>query len=104
MRRCVALCYYVHKTAQVTAMSSTTMTIRVSADIKEKLDRLAADTRRSRSFLAAEAVSAYVARELAIVEGINEGLDDVRNGRTVSHDEAMSELASVIEAAGRDRS
>jgi predicted transcriptional regulator len=85
-------------------MSSTTMTIRVSADIKEKLDRLAADTRRSRSFLAAEAVSAYVARELAIVEGINEGLDDVRNGRTVSHDEAMSELASVIEAAGRDRS
>ncbi|WLR93608.1 CopG family ribbon-helix-helix protein [Shinella zoogloeoides] len=85
-------------------MSSTTMTIRVSADIKEKLDRLAADTRRSRSFLAAEAVSAYVARELAIVEGINEGLDDVRNGRTVPHDEAMSELASVIEAAGRDRS
>jgi predicted transcriptional regulator len=88
----------------VIAMSSTTMTIRVSADIKEKLDRLAADTRRSRSFLAAEAVSAYVARELAIVEGINEGLDDVRNGRTVLHDEAMSELASVIEAAGRDRS
>lgn len=85
-------------------MSSTTMTIRVSADIKEKLDRLAADTRRSRSFLAAEAVSAYVARELAIVEGIGEGLEDVRKGRTVSHDEAMSELASVIEAAERARS
>ena len=85
-------------------MSSTTMTIRVSADIKEKLDRLAADTRRSRSFLAAEAVSAYVARELAIVEGINEGLEDVGRGRTVSHDEAMSELAAEIEAAGRDRS
>lgn len=85
-------------------MSSTTMTIRVSADIKEKLDRLAADTRRSRSFLAAEAVSAYVARELAIVEGINEGLEDIRKGRTVSHEEAMSELASVIDAAERDRS
>lgn len=80
------------------------MTIRVSADIKEKLDRLAADTRRSRSFLAAEAVSAYVARELAIVEGISEGLEDVRKGRTVSHEEAMSELASVIDTAGRDRS
>jgi predicted transcriptional regulator len=85
-------------------MSSTTMTIRVSADIKEKLDRLAADTRRSRSFLAAEAVSAYVARELAIVEGINEGLEDIRKGRTVSHEEAMSELSSVIDAAKRDRS
>ena len=85
-------------------MSSTTMTIRVSADIKEKLDRLAADTRRSRSFLAAEAVSAYVARELAIVDGINEGLEDVRKRRTVSHEEAMSELASVIDMAERDRS
>lgn len=85
-------------------MSSTTMTIRVSTDIKEKLDRLAADTRRSRSFLAAEAVSAYVARELAIVEGISEGLEDARKGRTVSHEEAMSELASAIDAAERDRS
>jgi predicted transcriptional regulator len=84
-------------------MGSTTMTIRVSADLKEKLDRLAADTRRSRSFLAAEAVSAYVARELAIVEGVNQGLEDVRQGRTVSHEEAMSELASLIEAAERDR-
>lgn len=85
-------------------MTSTTMTIRVSADLKQKLDRLAVDTRRSRSFLAAEAVSAYVARELAIVEGINQGLEDVRSRRTVSHDEAMSELGSVIDAAERDRS
>lgn len=85
-------------------MTSTTMTIRVSADLKEKLDRLAADTRRSRSFLAAEAVSAYVARELAIVEGINQGLEDVRHGRTVSHDEAMSELASIVDTAERARS
>lgn len=85
-------------------MTSTTMTIRVSADLKEKLDRLAADTRRSRSFLAAEAVSAYVARELAIVEGINQGLEDVRHGRTVSHDEAMSELASIVDMAERARS
>ncbi|WP_439631545.1 CopG family ribbon-helix-helix protein [Shinella sp.] len=84
-------------------MSSTTMTIRVSADLKEKLDRLATDTRRSRSFLAAEAVSAYVARELAIVDGVNQGLEDVRSGRTVSHEDAMSDLNSIIEAAERDR-
>lgn len=84
-------------------MSSTTMTIRVSVDLKEKLDRLAVDTRRSRSFLAAEAVSAYVARELAIVEGINEGLADVRNARTLSHEDAMTELASAIDNVERAR-
>jgi predicted transcriptional regulator len=84
-------------------MTSTTMTIRVSADLKKQLDRLAVDTRRSRSFLAAEAVSAYVAQELAIVDGIKRGLEDVRSGRIASHDEAMSELASVIDAAERDQ-
>ena len=36
--------------------ASTTMTIRVTPDLKEKLGRLAHDTRRSRSYLAAEAV------------------------------------------------
>ena len=84
-------------------MNSTTMTIRVSTDLKERLDRLAADTRRSRSFLAAEAVEAYVARELAIVDGINEGLADIRSGRTVTHDDAMAELNAAIDAAERER-
>ena len=39
---------------------STTMTIRLEDDIKDRLDRLAEATQRSRSFLAAEAVRAYV--------------------------------------------
>ena len=54
--------------------ASTTMTIRLSIELKEKLDRLADGTRRSRSYLAVEAVSAYVERELAIIEGIQRGL------------------------------
>ena len=48
-----------------------TMTIRVSAETKRKLERIAAGTRRSKSFLAAEAVSAYVERELAIIDGVH---------------------------------
>ena len=78
---------------------STTMTIRVSPELKERLGRLAHDTRRSKSFLAAEAVSAYVDRELAIIEGIKAGMRDARAGRTVSHEEAMAEIDAVIDAA-----
>jgi predicted transcriptional regulator len=37
--------------------ASTTMTIRVRPDVKEKLDRIANDTQRSKSFLAGEAVA-----------------------------------------------
>lgn len=75
-----------------------TMTIRVSAETKRKLERIAAGTRRSKSFLAGEAVSAYVDRELEIVEGIKRGLADVEAGRVVPHDEAMAELYAAIDA------
>jgi predicted transcriptional regulator len=78
--------------------ASTTMTIRVSPEVKRKLDRLASNTRRSKSYLAAEAVSAYVDRELEIVEGIKRGLADVETGRVVPHDEAMAEIYGVIKA------
>lgn len=79
--------------------ASTTMTIRISPDVKAKLGRLAHGTRRSRSFLASEAVEAYVDRELEIIDGIERGLADVAAGRVVPHDVAMSELQAVIEAA-----
>jgi len=78
---------------------STTMTIRVSPAVKEKLGRLAHDTRRTKSFLAGEAVSAYVDRELEIIDGIHRGLADVRAGRVVPHDQAMAEIEAVIVAA-----
>jgi predicted transcriptional regulator len=79
--------------------ASTTMTIRISPDVKAKLGRLAQGTRRSRSFLASEAVEAYVDRELEIIDGIQRGLADVAAGRVVPHGEAMAEIRAVIEAA-----
>jgi predicted transcriptional regulator len=39
---------------------STTMTVRLEDDVKDRLDLLAEATRRSKSFLAAEAIRAYV--------------------------------------------
>ena len=39
---------------------STTMTIRLEDEVKDRLDQLAEATRRSKSYLAAEAVRAYV--------------------------------------------
>ena len=83
--------------------TSTTMTIRVSSETKLKLERIAADTRRSKSFLAAEAVSAYVDRELEIIEGIKRGMADAAAGRVVPHDDAMAEVDAVIEVVEANR-
>ena len=78
--------------------ASTTMTIRVSPDLKEKLGRLAQTTRRTRSWIAAEAVEAYVDNELEIIEGIQRGLADMTAGRVIPHDEAMDQLDAELAA------
>jgi predicted transcriptional regulator len=79
------------------------MTILVEPDVKAKLDRLAADTQRSTSVLAGEAVSAYVDREIEIIAGIKRGLDDIRSGRLVPHDNAIAEIQAIVEAAKSGR-
>jgi predicted transcriptional regulator len=84
--------------------ASTNVTFRVSPDVKEKLDRIAAGTRRSKSFLAGEAVAAYVDRELEIIEGIKRGMADAEADRVVPHDEAMAEIYAVIDTAEAKRS
>lgn len=76
--------------------ASTTMTIRVRPDVKEKLDRIAADTRRSKSFLAGEAVAAYVERELEIIDGIKRGMADAEAGLVIPHEQAVAEMRAVI--------
>ena len=83
--------------------ASTTMTIRLSPETKTKLERIAADTRRSKSFLAAEAVSAYVERELEIIDGIKRGMADVAAGRVVPHEEVMAEARQIIADAKRKK-
>ena len=72
------------------------MTIRLSASVKDKLGELAQHTRRSKSFLASEAIAEYVERELAIVAGIQRGLDDMRAGRVTPHEQLMDELDEII--------
>lgn len=78
---------------------TTTLSVRISVETRERLERLAEATRRSKSFLAAEAIDGYVTRELEIVEGILDGMEDARAGRLVPHEEAMARLERTIAAA-----
>jgi predicted transcriptional regulator len=84
--------------------NSTTLTVRVSPQVKKRLGRLAAQTRRTKSFLAGEAISDFVDRELAIVDGIKRGLDDMRAGRVVPHKAAMRRLRATVARQAKQRS
>ncbi len=54
------------------------------AAVKKRLGRLAEHTKRTKSYLAGEAIASFVERELAIVEGIKRGLEDMHAGRLVA--------------------
>jgi predicted transcriptional regulator len=76
---------------------SATLTVRLPAATKERLAELASLTRRTSSFLAAEAIAAYVAREMDIVAAIERGRGDARAGRMTPHDTVMREVRAAIE-------
>ena len=78
---------------------SETVTVRLNPETKSRLEELAQHTRRTKSFLAGEAIADYVARELAIVEGIKRGLADIEAGRVVSHEEVKRRIAATLERA-----
>ena len=55
---------------------STTLTIRIDDEVKDRLDRLAESTQRSKSFLAAEAIREYVANNEWQVAEIRKALKE----------------------------
>ena len=53
---------------------SETVTVRLPAKVKQKLEALAASTRRSKSWLAAEAITAYVEDQSWQIQQIEEAV------------------------------
>jgi predicted transcriptional regulator len=84
--------------------SSTTLTVRVSPQVKKRLGRLAAHTKRTQSYLAGEAISDFVDRELAVVDGIKRGLEDMHAGRVVPHKTAMRRLRATVARVAKQKS
>jgi predicted transcriptional regulator len=66
---------------------STTMTVRIEDDVKHRLDVLAQATQRSRSFLAAEAIRAYVESNEWQIGEIQAALGEADAGEFASDDD-----------------
>ena len=71
-----------------------TLSVRIDALTKRRLDALARRSKRSKSFLAAEAITAYVEAEEWQMGEILEGIADVEAGRVVSHERVAKWLRS----------
>ena len=75
-------------------MAHTTLSVRLSAEIEARLDRLARDTSVSKSKLATDAIVAYLDEQERQLEQIREGLADAEAGRVISHEEVTHWLQS----------
>jgi predicted transcriptional regulator len=85
------------------AMADVTFSVRLPEATKVLLDSLSKSTNRSKNFLAREAITHFVESEAQIVEGIMQGIDDVRGGRTVAHEDVKRKSRAIIKAAVKRR-
>jgi RHH-type rel operon transcriptional repressor/antitoxin RelB len=60
---------------------TTTMTVRVSPQVSERLAALAHDTKRSKAYLASAAIADFVERNAWQVTRITAALEDARSGQ-----------------------
>jgi RHH-type transcriptional regulator, rel operon repressor / antitoxin RelB len=68
-------------------MPSETFTVRVNADIKKRLAKLAESTGRSRSFLTAEAIAEYLDTNEWQIAGIKAAIKSVEHEGTIAHED-----------------
>ena len=73
---------------------STTVTVRLDRTVRDRLEAVAKSQRRSKSFLAAEAIEEYVAVQEWQIGAIGAGLAALDRGEGVPHDQVKAWVAS----------
>ncbi|TDI54021.1 MAG: ribbon-helix-helix protein, CopG family [Alphaproteobacteria bacterium] len=72
---------------------SEVVTVRLTTELKARLDALAKSTKRTRSFLAAEAIANYVEINAWQIEEIEKGLQEVEAGDFLTEEEQAEAYA-----------
>ena len=71
-----------------------TLSIRIDPKTKKRLDALSRRSKRSKSFLAAEAIAAYVDSEEWQLGEVQAGIAELDSGQEVSHEKVAKWLKS----------
>jgi predicted transcriptional regulator len=72
------------------------ISVHTKPETSKRLEELATLTRRSKSFLANEAIERYLSEEEAFVASVRQGQADVAAGRTYNTDEMRERLQTYI--------
>lgn len=77
------------------------LNIRFAPETLKRLDAVAAATRRSRSFIANEALEAWISREIELIEDLQIGLEEIKAGKSIPHEQAICRIDAAVEAAAK---
>lgn len=75
---------------------SVTIAARVDADLDDGLERLAAATGRSKSWLISEALRSYVANEQQFLAAVEEGKQALQDGTTLDHQTVVAAFERIV--------
>ena len=78
-----------------------TLSVRIDSETKKRLDALSKRSRRSKSFLAAEAIAAYVESEEWQLGELYAGIAELDSGQEVSHEKVSKWLKSWGKPGGK---
>lgn len=74
---------------------TTPLTLRVDDETLREIDRLAALTDRSRSYILKAAVARYIEEERQWVDRVARGIEEADKGALVSHEDVMREMRRI---------
>ena len=80
----------------MSAADTTVLTTRINTALRAKLEALARSTRRSESFLAAEAIAAYVELNEWQIGEITAGLAELDSGEALSETQAEERYSRLL--------
>lgn len=72
------------------------LTVRLAAETKDRLDELARSTRRSKSFLAARAIEAYIEEEAWQIAEIEKAIAEADAGNFATADEVKAVFGNRV--------
>ena len=75
--------------------NSTVLSVRIDAETKARLGRLSGSMKRSKSFLAAEAIEEFLAVQEWQIACIEKALASADSGKNISHEDVGSWIASL---------
>jgi RHH-type transcriptional regulator, rel operon repressor / antitoxin RelB len=81
----------------MSATGTTVITTRIDAALRAKLEALARSTKRSKSFLAAEAIAAYVELNEWQIGEITAGLEELDSGAALSEKQAEERYSRLLQ-------